>query len=66
MPERVAYVYSVREPPGATRPSVYCTYLRHMIVDSKPITVQVGHRTTGVLYWTAVGGLLGGSYDCLE
>jgi hypothetical protein len=42
MPDRVAYVYSVREAPGATRPSVYCTYLRHMIVDSKPITVQVG------------------------
>lgn len=41
MPDRVAYVYSVREPPGATCPSVYCTYLRHMIVDSKPITVQV-------------------------
>lgn len=41
MPDRVAYVYSVQELPGVTRPSQYCTYLRHMIVDSKPITVQV-------------------------
>jgi len=41
MPERVAYVYSVREPPGATRPSQYCTYLRHMVVDGQHITVQV-------------------------
>lgn len=41
MPDRVAYVYSVKEPPGATRPSQYCTYLRHMMVDSNPITVQV-------------------------
>jgi hypothetical protein len=41
MPERVAYVYSVREPPGAIRPSQYCTYLRHMVVDGQPLTVQV-------------------------
>jgi hypothetical protein len=45
MPERVAYVYSVKQPPGATRPSPYCTYLRHLIVDSQPVTVQVRRGT---------------------
>jgi hypothetical protein len=41
LPNRVAYVYSIRQPPGVTGKEAYNTYLRHMMVDGKPITVQV-------------------------
>ncbi|WIA30550.1 hypothetical protein OEZ86_000633 [Tetradesmus obliquus] len=41
LPSRVAYVYSMRQPPGVVGKQAYNTYLRHMMVDGKPITVQV-------------------------
>jgi hypothetical protein len=41
LPNRVAYVYSIRQPPGVTSKEAYNTYLRHMMIDGKPITVQV-------------------------
>lgn len=58
MPERVAYVYSVKQHPGATRPAPYCTYLRHLMVDSQPVTVQVGQAAGGMQKHTGLDRVL--------
>eukprot|EP00775_Hariotina_reticulata_P007145 gene7145-7360_t len=43
LPERVAYVYSLKQDPllGQQQRSEYNTYLRYLMVDGQPVTVQV-------------------------
>lgn len=51
LPSRVAYVYSMRQPPGVVGKQAYNTYLRHMMVDGKPITVQVQAEGLAAAVW---------------
>jgi hypothetical protein len=71
LPNRVAYVYSIRQPTGVTGKEAYNTYLRHMMVDGKPITVQVtyAYGASGCVceacaLWCAMCGLVLGTAQC--
>lgn len=44
LPNRVAYVYSIQQLPTVAKPPQYNTYLRHFMVDGRPITVQVSKQ----------------------